>query len=91
MKTILFMGDPITDAGRDRENLCDLGKGYPALVAARLGLDAPGRYRFLNVGAGDPASAYEKADHRTKGCKQRIAQPLVEAGKLQLTLPDTIF
>lgn len=50
MKTILFMGDSITDAGRDRENLCNLGKGYPALVAARLGLDAPGRYRFLNRG-----------------------------------------
>ena len=50
MKTILFQGDSITDAGRDRNNDYDLGKGYPALVAGRLGLDAPGQYRFLNRG-----------------------------------------
>lgn len=50
MKTILFQGDSITDAGRDRENFYDLGKGYPALVAGRLGLDMPGQYCFLNRG-----------------------------------------
>jgi lysophospholipase L1-like esterase len=50
MKTILFQGDSITDAGRDRENFYDLGKGYPALVAGRLGLDTPGQYQFLNRG-----------------------------------------
>ncbi|MDY3226044.1 MAG: SGNH/GDSL hydrolase family protein [Candidatus Faecousia sp.] len=50
MKTILFQGDSITDAGRDRENCQDLGKGYPNLVAGRLGLDTPGQYRFLNRG-----------------------------------------
>lgn len=50
MKTILFQGDSITDAGRDRERPEDLGKGYPNLVAARLGLDRPGMYRFYNRG-----------------------------------------
>lgn len=50
MKTILFQGDSITDAGRDRENFHCLGKGYPSLAAGRLGLDAPGQYRFLNRG-----------------------------------------
>lgn len=50
MRTILFQGDSITDAGRDRDNFYDLGKGYPALAAGRLGLDRPGRYRFLNRG-----------------------------------------
>lgn len=50
MQTILFQGDSITDAGRDRELFYDLGKGYPNLVAGRLGLDAPGQYRFLNRG-----------------------------------------
>ena len=50
MKTILFQGDSITDVGRDRDNFYDLGKGYPVLVAGRLGLDAPGQYRFLNRG-----------------------------------------
>lgn len=50
MKTILFIGDSITDAGRDRGDPLDMGKGYPALVAARLGLNAPGQYRFVNRG-----------------------------------------
>ena len=50
MKTILFQGDSITDAGRNRDIEEDLGKGYPNLVAARLGLDEPGRFRFLNRG-----------------------------------------
>ena len=50
MKTILFQGDSITDAGRDRDDFYDLGKGYPVLVAGRLGLDAPGEFRFLNRG-----------------------------------------
>ena len=52
MKTILFQGDSITDAGRDREGFYDLGKGYPNLVAGRLGLDAPGQYCFINRGVG---------------------------------------
>lgn len=50
MKTILFQGDSITDTTRNRENDADLGRGYPLLVAGRMGLDAPGKYRFLNRG-----------------------------------------
>lgn len=50
MKTILFQGDSITDAGRVRERLADLGRGYPRLVAARLGYDFPGTYTFINKG-----------------------------------------
>ena len=50
MKTILFQGDSITDAGRNREEPLDLGKGYPNLIAGRLGLDYPGKYQFLNRG-----------------------------------------
>ncbi len=49
MKTILFQGDSITDAGRSRQ-WEDLGMGYPNLVAASLGADQPGAYRFLNRG-----------------------------------------
>ena len=49
-KVIVFQGDSITDAGRDREIAEDLGKGYPNLVAARLGLEQPGVYRFYNRG-----------------------------------------
>ena len=32
--TVLFYGDSITDAGRDKENGQDLGKGYAAKIAA---------------------------------------------------------
>ncbi len=50
MKKILFMGDSITDAVRQRDNDCFAGNGYPTLVAARLGCDFPGEYVFLNRG-----------------------------------------
>lgn len=50
MKTILFQGDSITDAGRIREDPNDLGQGYPAFSAGRLGLANPNEYRFLNRG-----------------------------------------
>ena len=47
---ILFQGDSITDAGRDRE--CDIrvGVGYPLLVKAKLGYENPGEYEFFNRG-----------------------------------------
>lgn len=50
MKTILFQGDSITDAGRVRENPASLGWGYPQFVAGRLGLEQPGAFRVLNRG-----------------------------------------
>ena len=53
MKTILFQGDSITDAGRNKtdEGLppgAGLGAGYPMLVAARLLCDYPGEYTIIN-------------------------------------------
>jgi lysophospholipase L1-like esterase len=50
MKRILFQGDSITDAGRDRENFYSAGAGYARLVAAKMGFDHPGEYEFLNRG-----------------------------------------
>lgn len=50
MKTILFQGDSITDAGRSREDDTNRGIGYPMLVSARLAFEYPGRYRLLNRG-----------------------------------------
>ena len=38
---ILFFGDSITDAGRDRSNALDLGKGFPFIVNATLQAMAP--------------------------------------------------
>ena len=55
MKKILFQGDSITDAGRFRDYhdpFNRLGCGYPSLIAARLDLDQPGRYEWINRGVG---------------------------------------
>jgi lysophospholipase L1-like esterase len=50
MKRILFQGDSVTDAGRDRESFYATGNGYARLVSAKLGFDQPGEYEFLNRG-----------------------------------------
>ncbi len=50
MKTILFQGDSITDAGRDRENESSLGTGYSFLASASLGYECPGEYKCINKG-----------------------------------------
>ena len=50
---ILFLGDSITDCGRNRENPDDLGPGYPAMAAAALTALRPNLgLRFLNRGIG---------------------------------------
>lgn len=50
MTRILFQGDSITDAGRNREDFYGLGAGYPHLIRAALGTERPGEYEFLNRG-----------------------------------------
>ena len=52
MKTILFQGDSITDAGRNFSDPASLGYGYPAMTAGKLGVDYPGSFRFVNRGIG---------------------------------------
>lgn len=48
---ILFIGDSITDAGRDRESGDDLGRGYAHLAAALAGARRPDLgLRFVNRG-----------------------------------------
>lgn len=52
MKTILFQGDSITDTLHAEEYICAMGYGYAGYVAARLGLESPNAYRFINRGVG---------------------------------------
>ncbi|MBQ6716948.1 MAG: SGNH/GDSL hydrolase family protein [Clostridia bacterium] len=52
MKTILFQGDSITDAGRSRENDEWYGHGYPMIVAAEIMHDYPGEFKAINRGIG---------------------------------------
>lgn len=49
-KKILFMGDSITDAGRDYTCDYHMGYGYPTLVSAALGYDRPNEFVFQNRG-----------------------------------------
>ena len=50
MKTILFQGDSITDAGRSRENDDNFGVGYATLVKGELGYEYPNQHVFYNRG-----------------------------------------
>ncbi len=50
MKKILFMGDSITDAQRDRDSDAYMGAGYATMVAGELGCKEPYTYEFMNRG-----------------------------------------
>lgn len=50
MKTVVFQGDSITDAGRNRNNPMEMGIGYPLLVSSELAYKYPGEYKFINEG-----------------------------------------
>lgn len=48
---ILFQGDSITDAGRNREDYHDLGKGYPLYAAKFIREDNPDMdFEFIDLG-----------------------------------------
>ena len=48
---LLFQGDSITDAGRDRRNYHDLGSGYPKYSAELIKADHPDtEFEFINLG-----------------------------------------
>lgn len=48
---ILFQGDSVTDAGRDRSNPHDLGEGYPHYASAMLQDSFPDiQFDFINLG-----------------------------------------
>ncbi|QTJ42877.1 SGNH/GDSL hydrolase family protein [Dolosigranulum pigrum] len=50
---VLFIGDSITDVGRNRSDEGALGQGYPHLVAAQLLTDQPTKnFQFYNRGIG---------------------------------------
>ncbi len=48
---ILFQGDSITDAGRDKRNYHDLGAGYPKYAAEHIRAALPDTdFEFINLG-----------------------------------------
>lgn len=50
MKTILFQGDSITDAGRPKDNDITTGYGYATMVMGELGCSYPNQYKMYNRG-----------------------------------------
>jgi len=48
---ILFQGDSITDAGRDKRNYHDMGPGYPKYAAELIEAEFPNEeFEFINLG-----------------------------------------
>lgn len=63
-KRILFQGDSITDAGRNREDFYSTGYGYAHLATAALTADYPGEYECINRGVGGDllANLYDRLE-----------------------------
>ena len=50
---VLFQGDSITDAGRDKRNYHDMGRGYPKYAAELVAQNHPEvEFDFINLGIG---------------------------------------
>ena len=52
MKNVIYLGDSITDCGRDIKNgsAVSIGQGYALLTSAELSYSNPGKYSFINTG-----------------------------------------
>lgn len=52
MKKILFLGDSITDTGRNTEagSMESIGQGYVVMISGALGVRYPGQYETINRG-----------------------------------------
>ena len=67
---ILFQGDSITDAGRNREDYHDLGRGYPLYAAKYLKEMCPDTdFEFIDLGIGG---------HQTKDLVARLQSDFVD-------------
>ena len=66
---ILFQGDSITDCGRNREDIHDLGPGYPSMIAKMLTNEFPDiEFEFINKGI----SAEQTKDLRVRWQEEAI-------------------
>ena len=67
---ILFQGDSITDAGRDKRNFHDMGNGYPKYAAKLIAEAHPEMdIEFINLGIGG---------HRTDQLFDRMSKDLID-------------
>lgn len=67
---ILFQGDSITDAGRNREDIHDLGYGYPKYAAELIKKNNPDtEFEFIDLGI---------SGHQTKDLVARLESDFVD-------------
>ena len=67
---ILFQGDSVTDAGRDRSNPNDMGEGYPKYASAMIQDSFPDtEFEFVNLGI---------SGNRTEHLVARLASDFIE-------------
>ena len=67
---ILFQGDSITDAGRDRENIHNLGNGYPKYAAELIKKNYPDiEFEFIDLGI---------SGHQTKDLLARLESDFID-------------
>lgn len=67
---ILFQGDSITDAGRDRENIHNLGNGYPKYAAELIKKNNPDmEFEFIDLGI---------SGHQTKDLLARLESDFID-------------
>ena len=67
---ILFQGDSITDADRNREDYHDLGKGYPLYAAKYIKEEKPDMdFEFINLGI---------SGNQTKDLAERLESDFIE-------------
>lgn len=67
---ILFQGDSVTDAGRDRSNPHDMGDGYPRYASAMIQDSYPDtQFEFINLGI---------SGHRTEDLVARLTSDFTD-------------
>ncbi|MBR6410912.1 MAG: SGNH/GDSL hydrolase family protein [Clostridia bacterium] len=67
---ILFQGDSVTDAGRDRSNIHDMGESYPKYASAMIADAFPDtEFEFVNLGI---------SGNRTEHLVQRLQSDFID-------------
>ena len=92
MKTILFQGDSITDAGRFRQNPKSMGNGYASMAAGWVEYEHPGEYTCLNRGIGGDriTDLYAKLQENLINLKPDIVSILIGVNDVLSEVADNM-
>lgn len=73
---VVFLGDSITDAGRNTTNgsMVSIGQSYPLILDAKLSVSEPGKYEFINTGvSGSRIVISMRGSKRMRGMNSQIS------------------